>query len=182
LNLPNYLTLFRILLCPFFFTFLVSYESGKEHYRWLALGVFVFAAFTDVLDGFLARFRKEQTELGRFLDPLADKLLLLSGFLGLLFVGALRYQPPLWVTVAIVFRDIVLIGGFVVVFFVTGTFRVQPNVLGKVTTGCQTATLVGLLLEWKGALLICYATAVLSILSCLAYLGRDVNLLQIKKD
>ena len=181
MNLPTSLTLLRILLCPFFFTFLVSYEDGKEYYRWLAFGIFVFAALTDVMDGFLARFRGEQTDLGRFLDPLADKLLLLSGFLGLLFVEPLRYHPPVWVTVAIVFRDLVIVGGILVVFFITGKVQAQANVLGKATTGLQMAALIGVLLEWSAAPLFCYSAAVLSVASCLVYVGRDFKLLQSNK-
>ena len=178
MNIPNYITLFRLLLTPFFFTVLVSYVPGKEYYRWAALGLFVTASLTDALDGFLARVWKKRTMLGKFLDPLADKMLLVSGYLGLLFVHTLPYRPPLWITVTIVFRDVIIILGLVSIFLISGKLRVQPNGLGKCTTAFQMLTLVFILLEWPPAVFSYYATAILTILSCLVYMFREVRLLR----
>jgi len=178
LSLANYLTLARILLIPFFFTALVSYQPGKEYYRWAAFGIFLTASLTDALDGFLARLTKHQTRLGRFLDPLADKLLLLSGYLGLLFVEALSYRPPLWITVTIVFRDFLIILGLILIYLLTGTVRVKPNYLGKCTTAIQMATLVAILLNWKIAILFWYLMAFLTILSCLVYVVREMKIIR----
>ena len=171
----NFITLIRILLVPFFFTALVSYAPGKERERWTAFLIFLAASITDMLDGFLARITKSRTELGRFLDPFADKLLLLSGFLGLLCVPALPYRPPLWITVSIVFRDLVLIAGLIVIYLVSGTLRVEPNALGKVATACQMATLLGILLNLKISIPLSYATAALTILSCVVYSVRELQ-------
>ena len=88
MSLPNTITFIRIILVPFFFTELVSYKPNAEHHLKIALILFMTAASTDALDGFLARTLKLKTELGTFLDPLADKLLLVSGFLALLAVPA----------------------------------------------------------------------------------------------
>ena len=173
MTLPNYITLFRILLVPFFFTALVYYEPGKEYYRLVALGLFLTAAFTDALDGFLARITHKKTDLGRFLDPLADKLLLLSGFLGLLFVNSLPFRPPVWVTVTIVFRDIVILVGLILIYLISGTIRVQTNFIGKVTTFFQMATLTAILLEAPISILLSYTTAGITVLSCLLYMARD---------
>lgn len=175
MSLPNLLSLLRIFLVPFFFTELVSYQTGQEKQRWLVLAIFAFAAFTDALDGFLARILKSQTELGRFLDPLADKLLLLSGYLGLLMVHDLPYTPPLWVTVAIVFRDVLIVSGLVIIYFMTGKIRIQPNFLGKLTTASQMITLMVVLLRWHLSYLLWNFTAVLTILSCLVYLQRELK-------
>ncbi len=177
MTLPNYITLFRILLVPFFFTALVSYETGQETVRWLALVLFLVAALSDALDGFLARMLKQQSQLGRILDPLADKLLILSGYLGLLYVEALPLHPPLWVTVAIVFRDMVLFVGLIIVYLIGGRLAIQPNLLGKCTTGFQIVTLVALLLQSPVAAYLWTATAVLTILSCLVYVTRELKLL-----
>ena len=164
---------------PFFFTSLVSYKPGLEYHRWIALGIFASASFTDPLDGFLARLTKTRTELGIFLDPLADKLLLLSGYLGLLFVQALPHRPPLWITVSIVFRDVLIVTGLFTIFFMEGTVRVEPNMLGKTTTAFQMITLILILLKWKISFLFCYATAALTILSCLTYLIRELRRVKI---
>lgn len=177
MTIPNYITFFRILLVPVFFTLLVSYEEGKEYYRLLALSVFIVASFSDALDGAIARATKTCSELGRFLDPLADKLLLLSGYIGLLLVQSLDYHPPHWVTVVIVFRDIFLVGGAVTLFVVGGKLRVEPNWLGKITTASQMLTLVVILLQWPLSIVLWYITAGLTIFSCLVYFLRDLPLL-----
>lgn len=178
MNLPNHISLFRIILCPIFFTALVSYREGAEVYRLVAVGLFVLAGASDALDGFIARHFHHETKLGRLLDPLADKLLLVSGFIGLLYVDALIYRPPLWVTVTIVFRDLVLVSGMIVIFFVTGNLSVRPNMLGKVTTAFQMGTLFAILLEVAVSVPLYYATAGLTILSGLIYIVREVGLLK----
>ena len=175
MNLPNYLTLFRILLVPIFFSVLVSYKSGDDHLRWTALGLFFFAALTDALDGFLARITKRQTPLGRFLDPLADKLLILSGFLGILGLEALPYRPPIWVTVTIVFRDLMIVVGMLMIFLLSGDLRVQPNLIGKLTTAAQMLTLIAILLTSPVAVPLWYVTAVLTMLSFLLCLIREIR-------
>lgn len=177
MTLPNYITLFRILLVPFFFTALVSYEAGEETIRWLALTLFLVAAISDALDGFLARLLKQQSQLGRILDPLADKLLILSGYLGLLCVEALPLHPPLWVTVTIVFRDMVLFAGLIIIYLIGGRLAIQSNYLGKLTTGFQIVTLVVLLLQMPVASYLWTLTAVLTIISCLVYVTRELRLL-----
>ncbi len=182
MTLPNLISLFRILITPFFFTCLIYYDSGKEYYRYLALGLFTIGCLSDALDGFLARISESHTEFGRFLDPLADKLLLLSGFLGLLFVEELAFRPPLWVTITIVFRDLVIVIGLIIVFMMSGKIRVRPNLLGKATTALQMATLFAVLLQWGAvAPWLWYSTAVLTIISGLVYVVRDLKFLQVPK-
>ena len=160
---------------PFFFTALVSYTPGKERERWTAFALFLAAALTDMLDGFLARVTQSRTELGRFLDPLADKLLLLSGFIGLLVVPGLPYRPPLWITVTVVFRDLMIVAGLVIIFLIRGTFPIQPNFWGKATTAFQMATLLAILLGWPLSLPLCYMTAALTIVSFGVYTVRELN-------
>ena len=172
---PNLITFIRILLVPFFFTALVSYTPGRERERWIAFVIFLAASITDMLDGFLARVTQTRSELGRFLDPLADKLLLLSGFLGLLFVPALAYHPPLWITVTIVFRDLMIVLGLVIIFMMKGTFAIRPNFLGKSTTAFQMATLLAILLGWGLSVPLCYVTVVLTIVSFGVYASRELR-------
>lgn len=136
------------------------------------------ASFTDALDGFIARAWHKRTELGRFLDPLADKLLLLSGYLGLLFVQKFPLHPPLWITVTIVFRDVVIVMGMIVIFLISGRLRIQPNFLGKTTTALQMVSLIAILAEWEGAVPLYYLMAVCSILSVLNYSFRELRLLK----
>lgn len=127
MNLPNLLTIVRILLAPLFvYLFVYGYT------RW-ALGVFLAAGLTDAVDGAVARMWHQQTDLGRYLDPLADKLLLASAFVVLGVTGWI----PFWVLLIVVSRDIILVIGSVVMHVTQGGFDVNPTLLGKVTTFLQ---------------------------------------------
>lgn len=178
MSLPNYITFFRIFLVPFFFTELMSYEAGEERHRWLALMIFAVAAVTDALDGFLARVTHSKTELGTFLDPFADKLLLVSGYLALLAVEGLPYRPPLWITVTIVFRDLMIIMGLILIYLLSGKIRVQPNFLGKCTTAAQMLTLIAILLKWPFSFMLWNLTAVLTMASLFVYFRRELSKLK----
>lgn len=179
MTIANYITLLRILLTPFFFVSLLTFnEHHEDKYRWMALAFFLVAVATDALDGLIARAFKKKSTLGQFLDPLADKLLLLSGYLGLLFVQSLALRPPLWVTVTIVFRDLVILSGLIVIFLMTGKVRVQPNRLGKCTTALQMATLVAILLGLPVSVFLWNLTAFLTIVSCFTYVGRELKLIK----
>lgn len=178
MSIPNYLTLLRIILTPIFFTALVSYSPQKENLRLVALVLFVIAAATDALDGILARFLKQRTSLGQMLDPLADKILLISGYIGLLFVSTLPFRPPLWITVTIIFRDIVLLIGFFVLNFMAVKMEVQPNWWGKLTTASQMLLLILILLKWPAAMPLAYLTAFFTITSGLIYLSKGLKFIQ----
>ena len=162
---------------PFFFTALISYEAGKEYYRWAAFVIYLVASISDALDGILARVLKKHSQLGRFLDPLADKLLMMSGYLALLNINTFSLTPPLWVTVTIVFRDIIIIAGLIILFLMTGDVRIETNLLGKLTTAFQMITLGVILVQWPIAVLLWYTTAALTILSCVVYALREIRLL-----
>ncbi len=180
MNLPNAITLFRLLLVPFFFTELVSIKPGADEHRCYALILFAVASFSDALDGFFARLTKKKTDLGTLLDPVADKLLLASAYLGLLFTTSLPYTPPLWITVAIIFRDIFIIIGLFVIYLMTGGVQIKPNLLGKWTTAAQMVTLIAVLLMWPFSWILWNVTAVLTILSFVVYARRELEQLKIK--
>ena len=172
---PNLITLVRILIVPFFFTSLLYYEPTKDHFRWIAFALFLVASLTDAIDGLVARLTKGISQLGRFLDPLADKLLLLSGYLGLLFAKDFPLVPPLWVTVAIVFRDVVILGGLAVVYMSGVPLEIAPNMLGKATTAFQMATLVAILLLLPISPLLWYVTFLLTVISGFVYVAREMR-------
>jgi cardiolipin synthase (CMP-forming) len=145
LNVPNALTLVRILTIPAFLILLTSGRSG------VALAVFVAGGITDALDGAIARLTDTKTELGAILDPLADKLLLLSSFC----VLALMDLVPNWLTVLVLFRDVFLLVGYFFLFVFTGEWiEVRPSVVGKMTTFFQlgSVTLVLVSVSWPEAL------------------------------
>jgi len=178
LSIPNYLTLFRILLTPVFFIALVSYSPGKEHLRLIALGIFAIASVTDALDGLLARYLKQRTALGQMLDPLADKILLVAAYIGLLFVPTIPYHPPLWITITIIFRDMILLFGFFSLNSADVKVEVQPNRWGKITTLSQILLICFILLEWPLAIPLAYVTVSFTIVSGVIYLKRGLKFIQ----
>lgn len=127
LTLATQITIIRIVCIPIF---LVALVEERER---LALWLFTFCILTDALDGALARLRHERTALGAFLDPLADKILILSGFATV----AWQARIPTWPVVAIFGRDLIVFLGWVLIYILTADTTVSPRLLGKATTICQ---------------------------------------------
>ena len=142
-NLANRLTMLRILLVPAFIAALLYYTPEKNYLYFIALGIFFAACVTDGLDGYLAKKMNETTQFGAYMDPLADKLLLLSGFLSLSLMGHLpeAMRVPAWVTIPIISRDVVILVGSLIVFMATGSLKAKPLFVGKMTTVAQMSTL-----------------------------------------
>lgn len=105
MNLPNKLTLFRVILIPFFLFFLLT-GYGGAYSRWIALGIFVVASLTDLLDGKIARKYHLVTNFGKFMDPLADKLLVCSAMIAFIELG----QMPSWIVIIIISREFAISG------------------------------------------------------------------------
>lgn len=145
----NKVTIFRILLIPFFVVEVLYYvREGVEVHRWLALITFLFASVCDGVDGYIARRFKQRSELGALLDPLADKLLLVSGVV-LLSLDNAPYlvRLPLWFTGIIIGRDVLLLIGLVVIHLTVGKPVVLPRWTGKTATVLQMATVLWVLLK-----------------------------------
>lgn len=136
-TVPNLLTVFRMVLIPVFVT-LVFYQRFV-----LALAVFVIAGLTDGLDGLLARRFDQRSQLGTILDPIADKLMLVTAFVVLSMKSAFpqpfpRHLPiPFWVTVAVISRDVFILVGAAAINIMTGFRGFRPSLLGKVSTTIQ---------------------------------------------
>jgi cardiolipin synthase len=136
-NLPNQLTLFRLLGIPLI---LICILYG-EH-RW-ALLLFIAAAITDAIDGLAARRLNQRTQLGAYLDPIADKLLLSSSF----FVLALVQSIPWWVTILVLSRDVIIVATTLVVALATHIRDFAPSTLGKLNTAVQVATVLAVVVR-----------------------------------
>jgi cardiolipin synthase (CMP-forming) len=175
MGLPNWLTILRILLIPVFVTLLVYRRAG------LALLVFCLASLTDLLDGYIARSQGRQTRLGAFLDPMADKLLLTSGFVTLTWLKVI----PFWITAVVVSRDVVLSLGVLVIHVAGGTVHPAPTWIGKMSTVFQMLTVLGAmaavyfqLLPPFISTLLAWVTAAFTITSGLQYLIRGLKQLE----
>jgi cardiolipin synthase len=131
LNWPNLITLVRIGAIP---VFLILLTDGRYTE---ALVVFVVAGATDSLDGAIARLTNSHSAFGAYIDPLADKLLLVSAFLILAFLGFV----PRWLTILVISRDVIILIGFVVLFVMTGrAIAIRPTLVGKACTFFQLLT------------------------------------------
>jgi cardiolipin synthase (CMP-forming) len=145
----NKITILRILLVPFFVVQVLYYVSGAgEWHRFLALAAFAIAALSDGIDGFIARRFNQRSELGAILDPLADKLLLVSGIV-LLSLRHEEYLPqlPLSLTATVISRDVLLLLGLVVIHYVGGKVIVRPHFTGKIATVLQMTCVLWALLK-----------------------------------
>lgn len=173
LTLANRLTILRILMTPVI-AILLLYQFMAA-----ALTVFLLAGITDGLDGFVARRRGQRSALGMVLDPIADKLLLTSSVVVLTILEEL----PRWFTIIVVSRDMILIGGALILYMFVGKVSMPPSRLGKTTTGFQIATvLMGMLDNFfpmlrAGILPMAMLTAALTIGSGLDYVYRRARLL-----
>ncbi|OGQ87187.1 MAG: CDP-diacylglycerol--glycerol-3-phosphate 3-phosphatidyltransferase [Deltaproteobacteria bacterium RIFOXYD12_FULL_56_24] len=173
MNIPNILTIGRILLVPILVIFLLE---GREL---AAFWVFVLAGVTDALDGFLARVLKQKTEFGAFIDPIADKLLLITSYITLAVLGVL----PKWLAVIVVSRDVLICGGIGILMLYDRDFKIKPSLVSKVTTFLQLLTVTYYLgheylqpLFPTGVYLI-YATAAFTVFSGVHYIIRGVGIL-----
>lgn len=110
MNLPNKLTIFRVILIPFFLLFLLipqmPFLPSETWGRWIALAIFIIASFTDMLDGKIARKYHLITDFGKFMDPLADKLLVCSALIALIELGRI----PAWMVIIIIAREFIISG------------------------------------------------------------------------
>ena len=173
MTVANWLTIGRILLVPVFVILLVYYEPGKEHYRYLAFWIFVLAALTDAVDGYIARRWNQVSSLGEILDPLADKVLVLAGYITIFLSAHFALKPPTWIVIVIVLRDLFILIGLLLIFFTSGHVASKPNYLGKMTTFFQMLTLAGLMLFFPWSPVLWYITVVLTVSSGTLYLIRE---------
>jgi CDP-diacylglycerol--glycerol-3-phosphate 3-phosphatidyltransferase len=146
----NKITILRILLVPFFVVEMIYYvRTGNEACRLAGLLSFAVAAILDGVDGYIARHYNQWSELGTILDPLADKLLLVSAIVVLSFDNAPHFgQIPFWLTGTIIGRDLLLGIGAIIVRLVVGTIKVRPRITGKTATVLQMVVIIWLLLKW----------------------------------
>ena len=176
----NKVTICRILLIPFFVVSLLYYvKTGNEFYRWFSIGCFAAAALSDAIDGFIARHFNQWSELGTILDPLADKLLLVSSIVLLSFRTPYLLPLPIWLTVTVLSRDVILLAGFALIHFIAGGMSVKPHFTSKIATVLQMAAVLWTLFKLDAEIhyWICVLAAVLAGISGLIYVFAGMRLL-----
>jgi len=176
MTVPNLITSIRIILTPVFIIYLINDEILP------ALVLFVLAGVSDAADGLIARLFNQKSELGAFLDPLADKILLVAAFVLL----SVKNSVPLELTVVVISRDILILLGVLILFLNGQDLTIKPSVLSKITTCLQLATVflvlsvshfasvpqfTGIAEKMQDNLLyVFWPTGILTITSCLHYM------------
>jgi len=172
LTIPNIITFIRIIIVPAFVTALI-YE--RHDY---ALILFITAGLSDALDGFIARVAKQKTRFGAFLDPLADKCLLIISFILFAVYGLI----PKWLTIAIISRDVIVTLGWFLLYISSNIKKPEPTIMGKAAIALQVLLIAYILLEinflsipeptgWMFVLV-----ALLTIISGLQYIYRGLRI------
>ena len=175
MNIPNLLTLLRIILVPIIVILLIQGSFVK------ALIVFFVAGISDALDGFLARILNQQTVLGAYLDPIADKALLASSFITL----SVLHIIPSWLAVIVISRDFIILLGIAVLSMMSIPVQIRPIFVSRVTTALQLITVLMALtsrclpgnINASWLLAIYWVTALFTIISGLNYMARGVALI-----
>lgn len=184
MNLPNRLTLFRVILIPFFVVFmLVDFGPGacESLYKWIALGIFAIASLTDMLDGKIARKYNLVTNFGKFMDPLADKLLVCSAMICLIELGRI----PSWVVIIIVAREFV-ISGFRLIASDNGVV-IAASMWGKYKTVFQMVMVILMIADLPVVaiqivtIVVMWVAVVLTIVSLIDYIAKNAAVLKTEK-
>lgn len=174
LTVPNVITLIRILLTPLFVILLMQGRYGP------ALLVFLSASLSDFIDGLIARHWQQRSPLGTVLDPLADKLLLMSSFI---LLSIYRFIPP-WLTVVVISRDFILVAGILILKLFDYPVAVRPSLAGKFTAAAQMLTVFVVLLSRQVSLpgvflhAMFLVTGGLSAYSGIQYLAQGLKLME----
>jgi cardiolipin synthase len=173
MNLANKISIARIISIPFFIAAIVYSRMD------LALLVFILAVVSDGVDGFVARTLKQKTQLGTILDPIADKMLLMSAYICFSVAsnipGHLRLPP--YVPIVVISRDVMIVLGSVIIYLIKGDIKVSPSILGKVTTFFQMITIVCILVQFRHSLLVWNIAVVLTVISGIDYVLKGSRLL-----
>lgn len=179
MNLPNKLTILRVILIPFFLVALMvdTFAYGK----WIAVGIFIVASLTDMLDGKIARKYNLITNFGKFMDPLADKLLVCSAMIALIELDRI----PAWVVIIIISREFI-ISGFRLVASDNGIV-IAAGWWGKVKTVVQMVMIIFIMCDFGGSVvsvienILIYAALALTVISLIDYLIKNKEVLSEQK-
>lgn len=169
-------------MIPVFAVLVMNYHPERMWIRHAALGVYIFAAITDALDGFIARAYNQKTRLGAILDPLADKLIINLAFVFLAVNPNFSTQVPKWFPVIILSRDALITLGAYLVNEFYGPIRVRPRILGKLTTWFQMSSIIIVLMELGFARAYLMVTLGVSIVSWADYMISSIRQLGAEED
>ena len=188
MTFANKITIARICLVPVYvalaFYYGHSVKSGQpdESLRWWALGVFVLAASSDGIDGWVARRFNQCSKFGAYIDPIADKALLLAGVITLSLVdwGTPGWRLPLWFAAIVVLRDCIILGGIKILYVNHREVKIVPHWTGKITTVAQMFAIGWVMLRVTDVTPVypCAVAAFFTIWSSIAYIRQGQRILR----
>ena len=176
MNLPNKLTILRVLMIPFFVVFMLWDITGAAD-KWIAAAIFIVASLTDMLDGKIARKYNLVTNFGKFMDPLADKLLVSAAMICLVEMGRL----PAWMVIVIISREFI-ISGFRLIASDNGVV-IAASYWGKFKTVFQMAMIIVLIFDFGGffgiiEMVLIWISLILTVVSLVDYIVKNVGVLK----
>ncbi|MCX5700248.1 MAG: CDP-alcohol phosphatidyltransferase family protein [Candidatus Omnitrophica bacterium] len=177
MNIANKISTFRILSVPFFVASLVYYSPQRSYLRILALAIFILAAISDAADGYMARRSKQQSKAGLILDPVGDKLLLMSAFVCLSVNSNFDIRFPLWVILVVISRDVIIILGAIVVYVVKQKLNIIPSGWGKLTTAFQMLAIISVLLQLHISPVLWWLAVIYTVISGAIYINKGFKIL-----
>lgn len=179
MNFANKISTFRILTVPFFIASLVYYSPERDYLRFVALSIFILGVISDAVDGYIARKSKQISQAGMVLDPLGDKLLLVSAFICLYKIDTfpLHIKFPLWVTLIVISRDAIILLGALVIYIVKQTINIFPTKWGKLTTTFQMLSVMSIFLQFSFAYLFWWLAVIFTVISGTDYVMRGFKTL-----
>ncbi len=177
MNIANKISTFRILSVPFFIACLIYYSPDREYLRFCALGIFILGVISDAVDGYIARKSKLVSKAGLVLDPLGDKLLLMSAFICLYVIDKIPLRFPLWVILIVISRDVIILIGAAVIYVVRQNIDIFPTRWGKLTTTFQMLSVITVLLQLHFAFIFWWIAVLFTILSGIDYIRRGFVIL-----
>lgn len=177
LTFANKVTVGRILIVPFFIAAVMYISPQRMFFRWIALVLFMAAVISDIIDGYIARTRGQKTKAGAILDPLADKILLISAFICLYiqrpFFPGIHF--PLWFVLGIISRDVMLLLGCMIIQLTTGKLEIEANRAGKLTAFLQIICVLGVLLQFKVTFYLWYVALAATFVSGIIYIKEGIK-------
>jgi cardiolipin synthase (CMP-forming) len=177
MNFANKISTFRILSVPFFIASLIYYAPERGYLRFVALTIFILGVISDAVDGYIARKTKQYSKAGLILDPLGDKLLLMSAFIFLSNKNEFLMHFPLWVVFIVITRDVIILMGTLVIYIVRQDINISPTRWGKLTTTFQMLSVIAVLLQLRFSPLLWWIAVLFTIVSGSDYVRRGFKTL-----
>ena len=177
MNFANKISTFRILSVPFFIASLIYYSPERDYLRFVALGIFILGVISDAVDGYIARKSKQVSKAGLILDPLGDKLLLMSAFIFLYLVKEFPLRFPLWVTLIVISRDTIILLGALIIYMIKQNIVIDPTKWGKLTTTFQMVSVIAVFIQFTFSYIFWWVAVFFTVISGIDYVRKGFKIL-----